>query len=782
MIIARLYAAAYTNDINTVVHFVNSITRPWTTLMVVGFDYGAHIIDASETGLEGTHDLHRLGTTTSCMNLDNLSKGFLANGNFEQAPDLLNLQKIVIIGTYFLPTWEILGLVEYVLVGKGKKPVPQDRGGPESDVALREYCDKNYNQLLPIIVEKFNKEKERNEKLKEVKAQINFGGSSGTSRYSDHNQHSYSRYTEAFSESEDSGGGHWKSRSRKQKSSREGDDLSQPWVCEEVDPFTPRIRYFYFPKTRMPSHVKTYDGSEDPEDHLKIFQTAVKTERWAMLTWCHMFNSTLTGNARVWFDDRPSESIDSYDDLKKAFLENYLQQNKCIKYPIELHNIKQQDGESTKDFGEVAASNYERKKSLPPWRQQEGTQRQNFKKGGFRNQQRSKRKQDRFTLLTKTPKEIFALEKGKFKAPPPMTTPVEKQNHAKFYEFYGEVGHNTDECMHLKKQIEEMLKAGKLSHMIKELKQNSGKEQPKVAKKGETSGKDKALTILMVQPWERVARQRITQSFSSNLEILFPPLGKDEETEGPMIIEAEIEGHYIHRMYVDGDSASEILYDYCFSRLRQKIKNQLAPATTPLIGFSSEIIWPIGQIQLLVRIGDEEHSTSALMNFVVVKSPSPYNGIIGRPGVRKLQAVLLKAHGMLKIPVEGGVITLKSSRMVLLECAMVSGPEGNPLATKQAVEERVKVEINSEYPEQTVMIGSTLTEEGRNKLCGLLQHNLGIFTWKLADMIGVPRHIVEHRLNVRKGCSWLDKRKWDKQPIETRQYRKKLGNLWRHES
>ncbi|GJV70155.1 hypothetical protein Tco_1485664 [Tanacetum coccineum] len=56
-----------------------------------------------------------------------------------------------------------------------------------------------------------------------------------------------------------------------------------------------------------------------------------------------------------------------------------------------------------------------------------------------------------------------------------------------------------------------MLKAGKLSHLIKELKQNSGKEQPKTVKKGETSGKDKALAILMIQPWERVARQKITQ-------------------------------------------------------------------------------------------------------------------------------------------------------------------------------------------------------------------------------------------------------------------------------
>ncbi|GJY81889.1 reverse transcriptase domain-containing protein [Tanacetum coccineum] len=302
-------------------------------------------------------------------------------------------------------------------VGKGKEPTPQGRDRPASDAALREYYDKNYNQLLPIIAEKFNKEKERNEKLKEVKARLNFTERSGTSWYStsrtkntreqekrhrfrrsrsprpspsvfsrirrertrsprqkprekegdvfkrlgsrgrsvfahsySYTKRSYSRYTEALSESEDSGGGHWKSRSKKKKPSREEDDLSQPCVCEEIDPFTPRIRYFDFPKTRMPNHIKTYDGSEDPEDHLKIFQAVAKIVRWAMPTWCHMFNSTLTGNARVWFDDLPAESIDSYDDLKKAFLENYLQQKKYIKDPIELHNIKQRDRESTEDF------------------------------------------------------------------------------------------------------------------------------------------------------------------------------------------------------------------------------------------------------------------------------------------------------------------------------------------------------------------------------------------------------------------------------------------------
>ncbi|GJY01372.1 reverse transcriptase domain-containing protein [Tanacetum coccineum] len=257
-----------------------------------------------------------------------------------------------------------------------------------------------------------------------------------------HDRKTYTRKGGRMPESEDSAGGHWKSKSKKQRSSIKDEDLSQPWVCKETGPFTPRIRYFDLPKRIcMPSHVKTYDGSKDLEDHLKIFQAAAKVERWAMPTWCHMFNSTLIGNVRVWFDDLLPESIDSYDDLKEAFLINYLQQKKCFKDPVEIHHIKQREEESTEYFvrrfktesrdvkgapevkrisrfmhgitnpelikrlhdkilksvdemwkittaflrGEVAASNQERKKTFPPWKQQDVGYRQNFKKGGFKN-------------------------------------------------------------------------------------------------------------------------------------------------------------------------------------------------------------------------------------------------------------------------------------------------------------------------------------------------------------------------------------------------------------
>ncbi|GJU44940.1 reverse transcriptase domain-containing protein [Tanacetum coccineum] len=351
--------------------------------------------------------------------------------------------------------------------------------------------------------------------------------------------------------------------------------------------------------------------------------------------------------------------------------------------------------------GEVAVSNRERKKSFPLWKQQEAGQKQNFKKGGFRNQHKPERKQDMFTLLTKTPKEMLALDKGKFKPPPPMTTPVEKRNACKCCEFHGEVGHTTDECMHLKRQIEEMLKAGKLSHLIKELKQSNGKDQAKATKMGETSRKNKPLAILM-----------------------------EDGTDGPMIIKAEMGGHYMHRMYVDGGSSSEILYEHCFNRFRPEVRNQMIPATTTLVGFSGEIIWPLGQISLLVKIGDEEHSTSAWMKFHVTD----------------------------------GTVTLRSNMIIPLECTMVSGPWVPHPVINHVTEEKIQVVIHPEYLKQIIVIGSTLTEERQKELCGLLRHNLDIFAWKPADMTRVSWHIAEHMLNIREGCLPVRQKKREQVP------------------
>ncbi|GJZ43550.1 reverse transcriptase domain-containing protein [Tanacetum coccineum] len=227
----------------------------------------------------------------------------------------------------------------------------------------------------------------------------------------------------------------------------------------------------------------------------------------------------------------------------------------------------------------------------------------------------------------------------------------------------------------------------------------------------------------MVQPWQRITRQEVTQSFSAGREISFPPLKGDGGQENPIVIEAEVEGHLIHHMYIDEGSASEVLYEQCFNKLHPEVKNKMVPATTLLLGFSREISWSLRQISLMVSLGDGKHLTSALMNFMMDRFPSPYNGIIGHSGLQKIQAIPSTAHGMLKFLVEEGILTIRINTIILTECRMVAEAPNGPPPQEPTAAKVIKVEIHPKYPEQTVTIGGS-----------------------------IPRSIVEHRLNIREGC------------------------------
>ncbi|GJR20594.1 hypothetical protein Tco_0969121 [Tanacetum coccineum] len=209
----------------------------------------------------------------------------------------------------------------------------------------------------------------------------------------------------------------------------------------------------------------TYDGIGDPEDHVKNFQAAAQVERWAMHTWCHMFNSTLIVAARVWFDELPSESIDGYKDLKAAFLAYFMQQKNYVKDP------------------------------------------------------------------------------------------------------------GAPECM----RVFEFM---------------HGVNNPELTK-------------------------RLNEHVPKTME--------------EMMITTTA--------FIRGETAAA-----------GKKK---------------------GHTSLLVTIGDADHSTRAWMNFMILRSLSPYNGIIGRPKIREIQAVPSTAHGMLKFPADGGIVTICSTILIPTECATV---------------------------------------------------------------------------------------------------------------
>nr|GEV15142.1 reverse transcriptase domain-containing protein [Tanacetum cinerariifolium] len=426
-----------------------------------------------------------------------------------------------------------------------------------------------------------------------------------------------------------------------------------------VDPFTPRIRNFKSSrKTRMPNNVKTYDGTGDPKDHVIFFQAAAHVGRWAMPTWCHMFNSTLIGAARVWFDELPPESIYSYKELKAAFLAYFMQQSKYVKDPVEIHNIKQMDGETIEDFME------------------------------------------RFKTMEEMMITTAAFIRGE------AAVAGKKKGHTSWRTHDQSKRHTSE-------------------------KRSDFQGQPR-----EGRGSSRVTSL-----------QGHQKKFSRLREITFPLLATSGGIEEPLVIEAKISGHIIHRMYVDGGSSTEVLYEHCFNRLRPEVKNQMVSATTSLTGFSGETIWPLGQLRLLVTIGDADHSTRAWMNFMIVRSLSSYNGIIRRPEIKQIQAVPSTAHGMLKFPADGGIVTIRSTILIPVECATVITSSKEIPKEAGARHENFKVALHPNFPDQ-----------------------------EPSNMTGLPRSVAEHRLNIREGYSPVRQKKRGQAPKREKAIQAEKGN------
>ncbi|GJR96907.1 reverse transcriptase domain-containing protein [Tanacetum coccineum] len=363
-------------------------------------------------------------------------------------------------------------------------------------------------------------------------------------------------------------------------------------------------------------HLRVQRQKGNPEDHVKKFQAAAQVERWAMPTWCHMFNSTLIGAARVWFDELPPDSIDGYKNLKAAFLAYSMQQKKYVKDPVEIHNIKQRDGETIEDF-----------------------------------------------------MERFTVETGRMKGA------LECMRISRF--------------MHGEKPP--LLAKRKVTHHGEHRTSQSGKFQRGVLTSGVSQEKDGGLAGL-------------------------PPL--QEHPKKSSLPKQEGLSH------------------------RHPCWDNLA----------------------LVHNRDAVHSTKAWMNFMIVRSLSSYNGIIGRPKIREIQAVPSTAHGMLKFPVDGGIVTIRSTILIPAECATVITSSKEIPKEAGVRHENFKVALHPNFPDQEVAIGGTLSAKGRTELCSLLKKNLDIFAWQPSDMTGVPRSIAEHRLNIREGYSPVRQKKRGQAP------------------
>ncbi|XP_071695323.1 uncharacterized protein [Rutidosis leptorrhynchoides] len=371
------------------------------------------------------------------------------------------------------------------------------------------------------------------------------------------------------------------------------------WINQKT-PFVPYIQNCAFPDgMKIPAHLIYYEGKDDPDDFLSIFEGAARMAKWDIHVACHAFSYMLKRDARVWFDSLPKDSVASFDDLKRQFRSKFSQQKRHKKNHVVAHGIKQKDSEGSRAFltrvrpliehlSRDLPSTYEallekaykwlNAKEIAVNYVLDDAPMNTRKEKSERRDDKHGRKEDKWRFhpyrretgagilgaLIKTPKEILATEKAanKFKAPGKISNRGRNRYMTKFCDFHNDFGHDTDECFNLKTAIEEDVKSGKLSHLIKGIRElKKERVQEKKMEDTRQAAENVILAIYAHQPCKKRERCRIVREWS---EVSFPALDTICPSDLPVTINGKIFNREVRRIYLDSGSACDVMYEHCF--------------------------------------------------------------------------------------------------------------------------------------------------------------------------------------------------------------------------
>ncbi|GJW66716.1 putative reverse transcriptase domain, ribonuclease H-like domain protein [Tanacetum coccineum] len=276
--------------------------------------------------------------------------------------------------------------------------------------------------------------------------------------------------------------------------------------------------------------------------------------------------------------------------------------------------------------------------------------------------------------------------------------------------------HETNKCRELKHQIEEAVKTGQLTHLVKGV--TKKREKTSNTQSGEKKKEEKPHWKKPLSLWQ------------------------------------------VNRAYLDNGSSCEVIYEHCFLKLKPSMRSLRVDSDTPLVGFSGEDSWPLGEISLEVTIGEGPLTITKTLTFIIVRSDSPHNLLLGRTAMQEIGIVVSTVHGAIKFHMPNGVGTIfsehNSQRLMEEEGNSTNNGQGDAKDILSCIDIEEKIVIDDEYPEQKVTIGRQLPTRIKMRVRDLLRAHADVFAWTTTHITGVPRTLIigeetfsiEHQLNV----------------------------------
>ncbi|KAL2250896.1 UNVERIFIED_CONTAM: hypothetical protein Sindi_2211900 [Sesamum indicum] len=285
-------------------------------------------------------------------------------------------------------------------------------------------------------------------------------------------------------------------------------------------PFASNIRAEALPAGLKVSNLSEYDGTGDPQEHLDKFYAKIDWYDLSDVAYCKVFRTTLSKRALAWFNQLPAVTISSLEQLVQRFLHHFSMNKKVPKTGAYLFTIRQRQGETLRDFmqrfvdavHEVPHVNQELLASILQQNLQPGRFKESIagkppsamedllvrsqkyirieesnaldpslsgKRKGREEEKEPKKKEERkhvppvgfahYTPLNAPRGEILmvAEQQGLISQwPTKMKDNPKRLKSDKYCRFHRDRGHTTEECHHLKNEIEKLIQRGHLKEYV----------------------------------------------------------------------------------------------------------------------------------------------------------------------------------------------------------------------------------------------------------------------------------------------------------------------------
>ncbi|RVX12418.1 hypothetical protein CK203_011745 [Vitis vinifera] len=453
-------------------------------------------------------------------------------------------------------------------------------------------------------------------------------------------------------------------------------------------PFCSHITHYEPPRGFLVPKFSTYDGTNDPFDHIMHYRQLMTLDIGNDALLCKVFPASLQGQALSWFHRLPPNSIDNFRDLSEAFVGQYLCSARHKQNISTLQNIKMRDNESLREFVkrfgqavlqiEVCSMDavlqifkrsicpgtpfFESLAKKPPTTMDDLFRRAN-KYSMLEDDVRAATQQvlvagrasrdnaDRHAKPPDRPKPVDRRQDGPSRPNRPPTTPLsvsyEKllpmiqglsdfrwprpletdpsiRDRSKKCAFHKDHGHTTETCRSLQYLVERLIKAGHLKQYLR----------------SDTGGRDVSQHHNSEAPRAPVAPKAVINYINGG--------PSDEEYDSRRssadLVQASVIGHMGH---------------------------SLAGLENPgriLSGFNGSSTTSLGDIILPVRAGP----VTLNVQFSVVQELSPFNIILGRTWLHYMKAIPSTYHQMVSFLTNEGQTDLYGSQLAARQCYQIA--------------------------------------------------------------------------------------------------------------